>query len=88
MAVTVALMVRESTTTTFDAVGAGPSPFSNLTPAPAAKPEPVMVTAIEVPRFMVSGLMLVTVTPGVGDGGCVVKVKLAVAVLPAVTETV
>jgi hypothetical protein len=49
--VTVAEIVKPSTETEVTtAVGIGPVPFSKVTVAPVWNPEPVMVTAIVVPR--------------------------------------
>ena len=77
MAVTVTVIVLASPTTTLDVAGLGPEPFSNVTPAPAAKPEPLIVTSIVVPNCIVFGLILVTFTPAAGA----VKVTVAASVI-------
>ena len=45
------------------AAGAGPEPFKKVTVAPDWKPEPVIVTLIQVPAVMLSGTMVATDTP-------------------------
>ena len=63
MAVTVALIVSVPSTTTLETVGAGPEPFSKVTSAPDAKPEPVMVILIVLPASIEFGVIPSTTTP-------------------------
>jgi hypothetical protein len=67
-AVSVTLIVLESTTISPEVVGAGPEPFSNVTAAPCLKLEPLITALIVLPGCVVSGLMLVTRTREVGVG--------------------
>src|SRR5262245_15586907 len=60
--VTVAVIVVLSTTVTLLASGRAPDPFSKLTPIPAAKLEPVIVTGVIEPCGAVLGMMLDTAT--------------------------
>jgi hypothetical protein len=60
--VTVAVIVVLSTTATLLATGRAPDPFSKLTPIPAAKLEPLIVTGVIEPSGAVSGVMLDTAT--------------------------
>src|SRR5262245_44410328 len=60
--VTVAVIVVVSTTVTLLATGRAPDPFSKLTPMPAAKLEPLIVTGVIEPWGAVSGVMLDTAT--------------------------
>jgi len=61
---TVTLSWLELTKTTLVAVGTGPPPFSNDTPAPDTKFEPFTITVPEVPLAIEAGLTDVTVTEG------------------------
>jgi hypothetical protein len=60
--VIVAVIVVLSTTVTLLATGRAPDPFSKLTPIPAAKPEPVIVTGMSEPCGAVSWVILETAT--------------------------
>jgi hypothetical protein len=82
-------MVFESTTATFDAVGAGPVPFSKSTWAPPAKFNPVTVAATVVPACIVFGAIAATTTVGLGVGVLVgVPVGVTVGVLVGVLVAV
>ncbi len=56
-------VILPSETSTIDAVGDGPQPFSNVTEAPILKPLPVISTSLRVAPFTItSSEMAVTVT--------------------------
>jgi hypothetical protein len=83
LAVNVAVMVWPFTTTTPDAVGEGPLPFSNDTVAPLAKPDPLMVTLTDVPTAVLFGCTLVIVTPTGGADTAMLTVTTPESRLPS-----
>lgn len=83
----VAVMVLALTTTTLETCGVGPVPFCRATAAPAANPEPDIVTFTELPACTELGVMPVTVTSAGGGDALTVTETDALPVKPPLSVT-